>query len=417
MTPRFFYGWVILLVAGLCYGFGMPPVYYSWGIFAPRITAELGIDRAAVGGVFGLFNTLHQCVGLLVGLAIARFGLRRVMPAGFCVTAAGLLVLAGADTARACYVGFSVLGGIGIGFSTTVPAQTLGQNWFLRRRARVIGAIFTVGGLVGWLVAPADAWVLERYDWRVGWVLIAALSAGLALVAASLVREGPEAVGQRLDGAAPGGEADGETVAADRWTAWQAVRTPQFGLMLVCGVAYAVPWNTAVAHLTLHLIDSGHAETAAIGFVGTMALVSILGRLAGAVGDWIAPQRALAAALVLEGLGAGALVLAGSTALAFVAVALLGIGFGMAFVCIPVVFSHFFGRRAFAVTTGIRTTCTGIFGGLGPWLAGVAFDATGSYAVPFLGLLVLGLAGGAAAAALRRPGSPPAGGGEALEGR
>ena len=87
----FFYGWVILLVAGLCYGFGMPPVYYNWTIFAPRITAELGIDRAAVGGVFGLFNAMHQCMGLLVGLAIARFGLRRVMPAGFCVTAAGLL--------------------------------------------------------------------------------------------------------------------------------------------------------------------------------------------------------------------------------------------------------------------------------------------------------------------------------------
>ena len=191
MTSRFFYGWVILLVAGLCYGFGMPPVYYSWSIFAPRITAELGIDRAAVGGVFGLFNTLHQCVGLLVGLAIARFGLRRVMPAGFCITAAGLLLLAGADTARDCYVGFSVLGGIGIGFSTTVPAQTLGQNWFLRRRARVIGAIFTVGGLVG-LARRAGGCVgpraLRLAD-RLG--LIAALSVGLALVAASLVREGP----------------------------------------------------------------------------------------------------------------------------------------------------------------------------------------------------------------------------------
>ena len=179
--------------------------------------------------------------------------------------------------------------------------------------------------------------------------------------------------------------------------------------MLVCGVAYAVPWNTAVAHLTLHLIDRGHAETAAIGFVGTMALVSIAGRLAGAVGDWIAPQRALAAALVLEGLGAGALIFAGSTVVAWAAVTLLGVGFGMAFVSIPVVFSHFFGRRAFAVTSGIRTTCTGVFGGLGPWLAGAAFDATGSYAIPFLGLLALGLAGGAAAGALRRPGAPDAG--------
>lgn len=411
MTPRFFYGWIVLLVAGLCYGFGMSPAYYSWSIFAPRITADLGIDRAAVGGVFGLFNTLHQCVGLLVGLAIARFGLRRVMPAGFCLTAAGLLLLAGAETAFACYVGFSVLGGVGVGFSTTVPAQTLGQNWFRRRRARVIAAIFTVGGLAGWLVAPADAWVLERYDWRTGWMLIAGLSAALGLLAAAFVRESPESVGQHLDGAAPApgggpGAAEADGRAADRWTARQAVRTPQFCLLLVCGVAYAAPWNTAVAHLTLHLIDVGHAETLAIGFVGSMALVSIGGRLMGAVGDWIAPQYALAAALVLEGLGAGALVLAADPALAVAAVALLGVGFGMAFVCIPVVFSHFFGRGAFAVTSGIRTTCTGVFGGLGPWLAGAAFDATGSYAVPFIGLLLLGLAGAAAAASLRRPGVP-----------
>ena len=410
MTSRFFYGWIVLLAAGVCYGFGMSPAYYSWSIFAPRITADLGIDRAAVGGVFGLFNTLHQCVGLLVGLAVARFGLRRVMPAGFGVTAAGLLLLAGAETAFDCYVGFSVLGGVGVGFSTTVPAQTLGQNWFRRRRARVIAAIFTAGGLVGWLVAPADAWVLDRYDWRTGWVLIAGLSAALGLIAAVLVRETPEAVGQHLDGAvpAPGGPGAAEADAADRWTARQAVRTPQFRLLLVCGVAYAVPWNTAVAHLTLHLTDVGHAETLAIGFVGAMALVSIGGRLMGAVGDWIAPQRALAAALVLEGLGAGALVLAGDPALAVAAVALLGVGFGMAFVCIPVVFSHFFGRGAFAVTSGIRTTCTGVFGGLGPWLAGAAFDATGSYAVPFIGLLLLGLAGAAAAASLRRPRVPGA---------
>lgn len=411
MTSRFFYGWIVLLAAGVCYGFGMSPAYYSWSIFAPRITADLGIDRAAVGGVFGLFNTLHQCVGLLVGLAVARFGLRRVMPAGFGVTAAGLLLLAGAETAFDCYVGFSVLGGVGVGFSTTVPAQTLGQNWFRRRRARVIAAIFTAGGLVGWLVAPADAWVLDRYDWRTGWVLIAGLSAALGLIAAVLVRETPEAVGQHLDGAVPvpgGGPGAVEADAADRWTARQAVRTPQFRLLLVCGVAYAVPWNTAVAHLTLHLTDVGHAETLAIGFVGAMALVSIGGRLMGAVGDWIAPQRVLAAALVLEGLGAGALVLAGDPVLAVAAVALLGVGFGMAFVCIPVVFSHFFGRGAFAVTSGIRTTCTGVFGGLGPWLAGAAFDATGSYAVPFIGLLLLGLAGAAAAASLRRPRVPGA---------
>ena len=154
MRPRFFYGWVIVLVAGLCYGFGMSPLYYSWSMFAPQIIEDLAIDRGDVGGVFGLFTVLYQCVGLLVGLAIVRFGLRSVMAAGFCTTAAGLLFIGRADTALDCYLGFSILGGIGIGFSTIIPAQTLGQNWFLSRRALVIGVIFTFGGIVGRLVRP-----------------------------------------------------------------------------------------------------------------------------------------------------------------------------------------------------------------------------------------------------------------------
>ncbi len=411
MRPSFFYGWAIVLVAGLCYGFGMSPMYYSWSIFAPRLVVDLGVNRGDVGGVFGLFNVLYQLVGVFVGLAIVRVGLRRVMAVGFLVTATGLLFLSRAETALDCYLGFSILGGIGIGFSTIVPAQTLGQNWFLRRRALVIGVIFAFGGIVGRLVAPADTWMLQHYDWRTGWVVIAAISTTLAVLAGVFVRETPETVGQARDGMKPGGRADPAADAlaavADQWTAAQAIRTPQFALMLVCGVAYAVPFNTAVAHLTLHLTDLGHAEAAAIGLVGTMALISIGGRLMGAVGDWMSPQWALAVALAFEGLGAGGLLLAADSTLALAAVSLIGLGFGLAYISIPVVFSHFFGRRAFSVTAGIRMTITGVFAGLGPWLAGLAFDATGSYAVPFIGLMFVGAAGAVCAALMRHPGAPP----------
>ena len=130
MRSRFFYGWVIVLVAGLCYGFGMSPTYYSWGMFVPRIIVDLGIDRGDIGGVFGLFNVLYQCVGLFVGLAIVRFGLRSVMAAGFCTTAAGLLFLGRADTALDCYVGFSILGGIGIGFATIIRRRRWARTGF-----------------------------------------------------------------------------------------------------------------------------------------------------------------------------------------------------------------------------------------------------------------------------------------------
>ena len=87
-----------MAVAGLCYGFGMSPVFYSWSIFAPRMVADLGVDRGDIGGVFGLFNVLYQLVGLLVGLAIVRIGLRTVMAVGFCTTALGLFLLSRAET-------------------------------------------------------------------------------------------------------------------------------------------------------------------------------------------------------------------------------------------------------------------------------------------------------------------------------
>ena len=56
-------------------------------------------------------------------------------------------------------------------------------------------------------------------------------------------------------------------------------------------------------------------------------------------------------------------------------------------------------------------TITGVFGGLGPWVAGVVYDSTASYTIPFLGLVVIGLAGAVAAASMRHPGAPPAVGG------
>ena len=46
---RFFYGWVILILAWVCYGLGMSPLYYSWGNFAAAIIEDLGLDRGWQG--------------------------------------------------------------------------------------------------------------------------------------------------------------------------------------------------------------------------------------------------------------------------------------------------------------------------------------------------------------------------------
>lgn len=407
MRRPFFCGWIVLAAGAVCYGFGISPAYYGWGVLAPAIAGDLGLDRGEVGGVFGLFNLLNQSVGLLVGIAIARVGLRPVMAAGSVVTALGMLYLAGAESVLDCYLGFSLLAGLGVGCSTLVPCQTLAQNWFLRRRALAIALVLTAGAVVGAGVPPAAAAI---GDWRDGWRVAAGVAAVLALVAAFLVRDTPEELGQARDGASPAGPPEDPATpdAAGEWRAAEAIRTPQFALLLGCSVAYSVTWSALVTHLPLHFYDAGHAAGAVGAFVSVMVLCSSGGRLLGVAGDWLPPQYVLAAALAVEGLGAGLILAAGRADVAWVAVALVGLGFGVAYTSVPVVFSDFFGRRPFAVTAGLRLTVTGALGSLGPWLSGELFDAMGAYTVPFLGLAVVSLAGAACAAALRHPGAPPA---------
>ena len=417
MTQRkvFVYGWFIVLVAWILYGFGIAPAYYSWGRFASDLIEDLGLSRSNFGLVFGLFTLLYSCVGFLVGPAMARWSIRFVMTFGFAVSSLGFFYMSRADSLIDCLIGFSILGGGGIGFATVIPCQTLGQNWFLKRRALAIAIILCAGGIVGKLVIEADQWILDNHTWRTGWMVIGCISAILALIALIFVRDRPEDVGLRRDGATEDEEnarlpamlgTVGGTYAKD-WTGAQALRTPQFFLMVLCGIAYAVPWGVVVPHLTLHMQDIGYEAALAGSFVGTMALISIGGRLLGGIGDFVPAHLVLAFSLFAEGLGTVLLLFAQTPVIANISIALIGLGFGTAYISIPVVFSHFFGRGAFGVTAGVRITITGIFNALGPWLAGMFYDNTGSYTIPFVALLVLCAVGSVSAAFLKHPGAPP----------
>jgi MFS family permease len=191
------------------------------------------------------------------------------------------------------------------------------------------------------------------------------------------------------------------------FTTGQALRTPQFFLMVICGLGYSVPWGVLNNHSRLHLQDIGFELEAAAAILSSMALVSTFGRLSGALGDFLSPPRLLGGALLLEGLGCGLFLIATTPVRAYAAVILVGLGFGTAFISQAATFAQFFGRRAFATTTGVRFFVGAFFSAFAPGLAGWLFDVRGSYTLPFLGLMTLSLIGAAIALTIRPP-RPPA---------
>ena len=223
----------MVAVAWVCYGFGISPAYYAWGLFSTHLIEDLSLSRTQFGAVFGVFTLLYSCVGFIVGPAMGRWSIRAVMSFGFVTSAIGFFYLSRADSLLSCIIGFSIFGGVGIGFATIIPCQTIGQNWFLKRRALAIALILIAGGIVGKGVARVDNWILAEYTWRTGWLVIGCISAALAVFAAIFVRDTPEQVGLRRDGATEEEEAatlsamlktkDGAT--QEEWTGKQAIRT------------------------------------------------------------------------------------------------------------------------------------------------------------------------------------------------
>ncbi len=75
----------------------------------------------------------------------------------------------------------------------------------------------------------------------------------------------------------------------------------------------------------------------------------------------------------------------------------------MAFISQAATFAHFFGRRAFATTTGVRFMIGALFGASIPAITGWVFDTQGTYAPAFIGLAVLTFVGSLTALFIHAP--------------
>lgn len=402
--PRIFYGWPMVAVGSVCYGLGLAPAYYSWGFFGPELIADLDLSRTEIGFGFGVFTFVYSLAAPVSAFAIQRWGLRATMSAGLAFSGLGFFLLSQAQTMTDCLLSFSLVGGIGIGIGCQLPAQTIASYWFRRYRARALALILAGAGIVGILVPYVNTRVLQQADWRLGWQLIAGTSLFVSLVALVFARTRPEDLGSHPDGVAEA-VADPEAGSATRhrWTAREALRTPQFFLVTLAAFGSSAPWAAFSAHGRLHLETVGLSLAGVAAVLAVNSFVSAWGRFAGAIADAISPPKVLAAALLLEGLGIGGYAFASTPLLGSMCAVVFGLGFGVSLLGVPLVFAHFFGRKAFAGTQGTSRMTVGLVRLASPTLTGYLADVTGSYTLPFLGLMAVAVTGSAIAFLCPRP--------------
>ena len=388
-----FYGWIVVAAthAVLVVIFG---VAYSFAAFFGALEQEFAASRGDVSLVFAICGFLYFMVGAFAGQLADRFGPRRVVLAGIVFLALGLAAASRAGSLAALYVTYSVGIGLGVG-CVYVPSVGAVQPWFIARRGLASGLAVAGIGVGNFVVPLVSAQLVEAFGWRRSFELLAA--------GALVLANRPPARGLYPAGARAGAGAPPPSQAAPGIRLGEALRTRafwlQWGAIFFCSIGLFMPF----VHLVPYARDAGHPETTAVFLVSLIGVGSMVGRfgLAG-LADRI-ERRALDAVVyacmaVMLGFW---LASTGAVALGVFAV-LFGAFYG-AFVALqPPIAMDLYGARSVSGVIGVLYTAAGVGNLLGPWLAGVAYDLTRSYAVPIVGSIVLMLGAVVLATMLRR---------------
>ncbi|MBF4161818.1 OFA family MFS transporter [Nocardioides acrostichi] len=373
---------------------------YATSVYKSALVERFDSSLTAVGVVFSLAIAVLGVSAALFGTWVDRNGPRAAMAVAAVFWSAGFLVSAlgiSAGQLWLVYLGYGVLGGIGLGIGYISPVSTL-IKWFPDRPGLATGmAIMGFGG--GALVAsPLSSRLLSLYDsgypdQTASGGAVAGLFVTLGLVYLAFMLFGALIVRVPADDWRPGGWEPSRSkqqsmVTTASVSAATAIKTPQFWLVwlvLFCNVTAGIGILEQAASMIVDFFREGGASSvsapAAAGFVGLLSIFNMAGRFVwSSTSDVIGRKPTymlyLGVGLVLY----SALALAGtSSTVVFVLLAAVIISFyGGGFATVPAYLRDLFGTYQVGAIHGRLLTAWSLAGIVGPLIVNGFLDARGT---------------------------------------
>jgi MFS family permease len=328
--------------------------------------------------------------GLLAGFLVDRLGPKRVMMIGAAITVIGVVLFTmTAHTYLQALIYLPILIALGGALQIGVPIQTLARRWFMRRAGLALGIIFSLFGLLAVLLFPLFGKFALQYGWRPTalWIGIC-FEIIMFLLTIFVIKDTPESMKLHIDGLSDEQAKAfmgvvGQTLATEpHMTRGQALRTSQFWLFSVAVAFVSVAFTGYFSHAPLIGASVGMpAASAAMQTIGVWAVATIPGYLGGGwVIDKIGKRRTLFLFGILSMLAYGyAWLFAKTPTTLLIFMALGGLLNSPVVIAIPAFLGDLFGRLHLGSIMGICAIVMGIGTGLGPVVAGVIADKTGSY--------------------------------------
>jgi MFS family permease len=320
---------------------------------------------------------------MIWGTLSDRIGPRPVVLTGSIVIAASLALASRATS----LIEFQLLFGLLVGAATAAifaPLMACVTGWFDTHRSLAVSLVSAGMGMAPMTMSPLVAWLVSSYDWRTTMQILAAVVAAIMIPVALLVRRPPALAG----GAAASGDAGPQS----EMSLAQAVRSPQFIILLATNFFCCATHSGPIIHTVSYAISCGIPLLAAVSIYSVEGLAGLGGRIAfGLLGDRFGAKRVLVLGLLVQAFGALAYVFVHELAAFYAVAALFGFIYAGVMPLYAVLARENFPLKMMGTVIG-GTAMAGSLGmATGPIAGGLIYDTFASYAWLYIGAWGMGL--------------------------
>ena len=384
-----FYGWWIVLAGTVILFVSSGIGFYGHAVILDPLRALHGWSKATLSSAVTLYFFTAGIMGLFIGRQIDKYGPKWVLILGSVIIGVGFLLLSLINTIWQLYAIYFLMA---LGFSCTslVPINTVITNWFIRKRGFAMSLTNTGLSAGGIILVPLASFLITRWGLETALPILGSIYGIVVIICTYFIKQRPSDFNQFPDGTSlQTGSANSKSSTISYtsqmrvWTRLQAVRSGAFWsiviaffLALTGQIAFLVH---QISFLSKYLGISGAATA-----VSLTAGASIIGRLwLGTFVDRCDKRYVIMVCFLIQSIAVFTLAHNQHIVILYLGTLAFGLTMGSIIMMQSLITGECFGLVSFATISGLAGVFTMSGAAFGPSIAGLIFDATGSYQMAF----------------------------------
>lgn len=408
MKQRLFFGWWQVVVALLVQCVAIGSIGYCYSIVVVPLAVDFEASRLTLMLGMSAMTLVSGLIAPWLGASIDRYSLKLLMIVGALALGAGYVALSFINQIwqmpliYALCMSFS---GVLLG---PLTVSTLLARWFHQRRGLALGIAAMGNSIGGLLFPPLVQFLIDSFEWRVAFRLLGGLTLLINLPAiALLVSNWPAERGLYPDGNPHSPDTSGARVGERFNAAGTILRSRNFWcIALVMSVLFAT-YNVLLSNLVPFTIDKGFEPERGALLVSIIAITGLVGKLLfGATSDHTDLRLGLAGAISFLVVGFACYLSSSRYDVLIAGSVFVGLSAGGALPVWSAMLAQLFGVYNYGRVMGLMIPVFMPLNFLAPPLTGGIYDATGSYQLAFMIVIVWLLAALALLPFIHRPDKP-----------